>query len=142
MYDPRFELTCFETIDPDSKIEILEALLGALVLANLAYLRSHPDTPRLYASGVRYESEPPGRDNWQDIPRTLALKNGDCEDLACWRVAELIARDGRAARPLVRTVHWQGRVIYHVQVTGPGMREPEDPSVRLGMHPEVAEVVL
>jgi hypothetical protein len=64
-------------------------MLEALAHANVLWLRDNPLTPALYASGVRYAREAPGVDDWQDIPRTLAVRSGDCEDLAGWRVAEL-----------------------------------------------------
>jgi hypothetical protein len=53
--------------------------------------------PRLYKSGIHYERER-GTEEWLDIPTVLeggSYKGefpgpwGDCEDLACWRVAEL-----------------------------------------------------
>ena len=78
MYSPTYELACFSTVTHEEKLEILKAMLEALILANVLYLGHRPDTPPLYACGVPYVVEPPGRDNWQDIPRTLALREGDC----------------------------------------------------------------
>jgi hypothetical protein len=50
--------------------------------------------PALYRAGVHYEPEP-GTEEWLDIPNILDVRGGvypgpwcDCEDLACWRVAE------------------------------------------------------
>ena len=82
MYSPTYELACFSTVTHEEKLEILKAMLEALILANVLYLGHRPDTPPLYACGVPYVVEPPGRDNWQDIPRTLALREGDCTRLS------------------------------------------------------------
>ena len=87
MYAPSFRLVSFETIPHWRKGRILGCLLNALAESCFAYLEQHPHTPRLYQSGVRYEEEPPGRDEWQDIPDTIARRTGDCEDLAAWRIA-------------------------------------------------------
>jgi hypothetical protein len=89
VYAPHFRLKCFESLTKEEKFQVLHGLLEALTLADCWYLRAHPHTPLLYQSGVRYLEEPPGFDEWQDIPDTLARRSGDCEDLASWRVAEL-----------------------------------------------------
>ncbi len=138
MYTPAFRLRSFDSIPDEAKMHVLCALLEALTTANVAYLLKHPHTPNLYESGVRYEEEPPGRDEWQDIPDTIARRTGDCEDLACWRVAELRVR-GRQMRAmhgvtvsdlpgpdgkLVTTFHI--RVVHQDGTT-------EDPSRVLGM---------
>jgi hypothetical protein len=95
VYSPVFRLKSFESIPDEAKFRVMNALLEALIEANCEYLRLHPRTPLLYQSGVYYQAEPDGRDEWQDIPDTLARGNGDCEDLACWRVAELRERYGQ-----------------------------------------------
>lgn len=113
-------------------------LLRALTLADIDYLRHHPETPLLYQSGVRYEEEPIGQEDWQDIPTTLELGYGDCEDLCCWRAAEYHVRFGVPAWP---TFVWRhkpnGGLLYHIQVRIPGKNgapdSVEDPSRRLGM---------
>jgi hypothetical protein len=58
--------------------KVLNILLHALMLVDMEYLRAHPEVPPLYQSGVRYEEEPPGQEDWQDVPTTLKLKVGDC----------------------------------------------------------------
>ena len=45
--------------------------------------------PPLYESGVRYQEDPPGKEDWKDIPAVLADGHGDCDRLAAWRTAEL-----------------------------------------------------
>lgn len=111
----------------------LRALLGALVLIDLEWLRQHPKTPPLYASGVRYRREPSGQELWQDIPTALAKGWADCEDLACWRVSEVRLRRNIKVRaePQGRRSP-DGTLHYHIVVRWPdGMIE--DPSKRLGM---------
>ena len=45
----------------------MQILLDALTKIHLDHLRHYPKTPSLYESGVVYEREPPGREDWQDI---------------------------------------------------------------------------
>ena len=138
MYGPHFRLVSFETIPHGYKIGVLEHLLEALTAANVAYLLIHPHTPNLYESGVRYEEEPPGRDEWQDIPDTIARRTGDCEDLACWRVAELRVRRGEKRAMHGVTVSEipgaDGKPVttFHIRVVHDN-RSIEDPSRILGM---------
>jgi len=138
VYKPAFRLRSFETIAEGHKFAVLKHLLEALTVANVAYLLRHPHTPNLYESGVRYEEEPPGRDEWQDIPDTIARRTGDCEDLASWRVAELRVRGGEPRATHVISVaelpNGDGDLVttYHIRV----LRQDgtaEDPSRVLGM---------
>lgn len=111
----------------------LRALLGALVLIDLEWLRTHPKTPALYSAGVRYRREPSDSEVWCDIPTILASGRGDCEDLACWRTAEVRFRRGIKvkAEPQGRRSK-DGTLHYHIVVRWPdGL--VEDPSARLGM---------
>ena len=111
----------------------LSLLLHALFLIDVLYLRLHPDTPSIYAAGVRYEEEPPGREDWQDIPTTIRRKDGDCEDLATWRSAELVAQRGIEARPsFLWRLNGGSSYLYHIQTEYPDGRI-EDPSRALGM---------
>jgi len=111
----------------------LKTLLMALMHVDILYLRAHPETPRIFESGVRYAEEPPGQEDWQDIPTTLKLGIADCEDLSCWRAAELRVRHGVQAEP---TFIWKlrpnGGYLYHILVRYPDGRI-EDPSRTLGM---------
>lgn len=111
----------------------LQILLNALMLIDMDYLIANPGTPRLYDSGVRYELEPPGREEWQDIPTSLRRRTLDCEDAATHRAAELRVFDGIKAFP---TFNWRlrasGAYLYHIQTGYPDGRV-EDPSRRLGM---------
>jgi hypothetical protein len=132
LYAPHFQLRAFDTLTERAKEAALVHLLEALTAVNVSWLHEHGGAPWLYESGVRYEEEPPGRDEWQDIPETLLRREGDCEDLACWRLAELRVRSGEHAVPFVkRSVHGP-RTIYHVAVRrADGVLE--DPSRILGM---------
>lgn len=134
-----------------ARLGVLEHLLRALVAVDIAWLLEHPETPNLYDAGIVYTEEPDGQDDWLDIPECLErARQGraiDCEDLACWRIAELRVRFGeRDARPHV-TVNdlpdRTGRLVttYHIAVLrgtaagyGPGGgRKIECPSTLLGM---------
>jgi hypothetical protein len=115
---------------------VLRLFLEALVAANLAYLQVTP-APGIYQSGVRYRAERPKLrgapipEEWLTIPYLLKKGYGDCEDLACWRVAEL-QRAGVAAQPAFRYRQVGNLSIYHIFVRLPGGKV-EDPSRRLGM---------
>ena len=138
MYAPSFRLKCFETISDTKKFGVMHFLLEGLIMANVAYLLDNPNTPPLYSAGVRYEVEPEGRDEWQDIPDTLMRRTGDCEDLACWRVAELRVKGGEPEATThisVSTIPAQSgtlQTVYHITVRRADGRI-EDPSRRLGM---------
>jgi hypothetical protein len=139
VYTPAFRLRSFDSIPDNAKMHVLCALLEALTTANVAYLLKHPHTPNLYESGVRYEEEPPGRDEWQDIPDTISRRTGDCEDLACWRVAELRVRGGQKHAMHGVTVAEipgpDGKLVttFHIRVVHEN-GATEDPSRVLGMN--------
>lgn len=106
-------------------------------LCTIDQLQIKPGVPSLYTSGVYYKAED-GCEEWQDVETTLERRFGDCEDLACWRVAELRAQ-GIDAKPLVS---WhvgtdpktgKPRTEYHIRVLLPD-GTIEDPSATLGMH--------
>lgn len=61
----------------------LEALTGI----NEWHLKQDRYAP-LYQSGVFYQEEPPGEEEWLDIPTLYKQGFGDCEDIACALVAE------------------------------------------------------
>ena len=76
--------------DPADRARSQQALLWmleALCKVNEGHLADRPYPP-LYEAGVRYQREE-GTEQWLDIPSVLEAGWGDCEDLACWRVAEL-----------------------------------------------------
>lgn len=134
MYRVTFVLDLFKgPEEQEQSHKALRWLLLSLMQIDVDFLRAHPEAPNLYDAGVRYQEEPPGREDWQDIPTTIQLKNGDCEDLSCWRAAELRVRHNIQAEP---TFIWKlrkgGGYLYHIQVKYPDGRI-EDPSRRLGM---------
>lgn len=111
----------------------LTLLLHALFLIDCLYLMTHPDAPPIYQAGVHYEEEPPGREEWQDIPSTVLIGNGDCEDLATWCAAQYVVRQRLQARPtFVWRLRPSGAYLYHIQTTLPD-GSVEDPSRVLGM---------
>jgi hypothetical protein len=133
VYAPHFVLRAFDGLTDAARMEALRHLIEALVAVNCAWLREHQGSaPWLYESGVRYEEEPPGRDEWQDIPETIARREGDCEDLACWRLSELRVRSREHATPFIKAAVYGSRTVYHVAVRRAD-RSIEDPSRILGM---------
>ncbi len=118
--------------DRERSEHVLMAFLTALTCTDQLWLRYHPDTPRLYAAGVRYVREPFGEEEWKDIPDTLRDRIGDCEDLACWLAAERREYDNVDALPQLVGHYVNGRFSYHVRVELPD-GTIEDPSVKLGM---------
>ena len=124
---------------------VIKALLDAQVRNNLLYLQLHRGVPSLYVSGVRYQAEPVGQtfngvpaEEFALIPVVLERKHGDCDDLAPWRCAELIAGGERAK---IR-VQWRarrnadgtlGRKFFHIVVRRAN-GAIEDPSALLGMN--------
>lgn len=113
--------------------EATQPYLDRLTEANVAYLASHPDTPALYASGVRYAIESMGIDDWKSVPYVIESGYGDCEDLACWLAAEYRLK-GIAARPFATSASIGSLDVnlLHIQVLMPD-GSVEDPSARLGM---------
>lgn len=150
-----FELGLFTSDDPlvrQSSERVLAALLNALLVADVEYLRLHPNTPRIYTPGLMtYEQEllpneiaakfpqcrtpckaPVHPEHWKGIEACLRDRVADCEDLACWKSSELIVRDGVRARPDFSFRKIGPLNVYHIFVRLPDGRV-EDPSRRLGM---------
>lgn len=105
---------------------MLAELVQALARCN-ARLVSGGSIPPLYRSGVRYRRER-GREEWRDAPEVARSGYGDCEDLAAYRVGELLAA-GEAARA---HVYRAAPGLWHVVVKR-GDGSIEDPSRKLGM---------
>lgn len=152
MQEVLFKLGLFsDETDRLSSERILRALLDALLVADIEYLRHHPTTPRIYQSGVRYEREPLPKEierlypqcvspckapvhpeEWKSIPFCIEDGFADCEDLASWCCAERIVFDGIAAKTQFSFRTMGNLLIYHIFVVLPD-GTIEDPSVRLGM---------
>ena len=69
-------------------------LLNWLAKENAGLLRSRPDLPLLYDSGVIYRRE--ADETWCDFINMLAAGQEDCDGLAAARAGELIARGWKA----------------------------------------------
>lgn len=134
MYRITFVLSLFKgERDRPISHKALQTLLMALMYIDMLEIQDDPTTPLLFKSGVKYMEEPPGREDWQDVRTTLAMQWGDCEDLACWRAAELRVRYGIEAKPCFTwKLRENGGYLYHIQVLLPDGRI-EDPSRTLGM---------
>ena len=146
----RIDVDLFQSeADRERSERALHFFLHALVCVDYEWLRYRPQTPALYTSGIRYEHEAPGQEEWQDIPTMLLAQNyqrkrtGDCEDLACARVAEDWRRRC-VSRPYVRyrlLTMPDGRTqmnLYHILSQRPD-GTIEDPSKQLGMGAASAE---
>jgi len=137
-------------------------LLNWLAAENAVILRSRPDLPLLYDSGVVYQREED--ETWSDYINLLAEGHEDCDALAAARAGELIARGWKALSPgdegyelaakskpatIAAEVMLRTRArpdqpgLYHCIVRYPigGQWFRDDPSARLGMygtiHPSV-----
>lgn len=113
---------------------VIREALEAVIMTNRLYLRLHK-VPPLYESGIRYEEEPAGQpyEDFAAIPVVLSRGWADCDDLCCWRIAEL-RNAGENAKVRLK---WQydpvrGARMFHVLVRR-GNGQVEDPSKRLGM---------
>lgn len=119
--------------DRSTSNRVLRYLLDALTAVDVLYLQKHPNTPSVYDADVIYCEEPPGQEDWQDVPTCLRMKACDCDDFGPWRAAELRVRQGVQARAIVQgKMREDGAMLYHVQTELPGGRI-EDPSVFHGM---------
>jgi hypothetical protein len=143
-----FDMDGFAWADRRRAARRMQILLDALTKIHLDHLRHYPRTPSLYESGVVYEREPPGREDWQDILTTLRRGGGDCEDLATWRAADLLMRGiparafGRPRPMLIPGACSNGDIacqgepqmgtLWHILVRLPN-GVVEDPSLKLGM---------
>lgn len=97
----------------DRHVAPIVLALEAMIAINLWHMRRAfrrtqlgigTPVPPLYASGVYYEEDPPGREDWRDCYVVLARGKGDCDNLVAWRVAELKAA-GFNAEPVIKYQH-------------------------------------
>lgn len=105
--------------------------------------------PSLYSAGVRYHDDSHldcwkgtcriQEDDWQDLQVCLAKRFGDCEDLSCWRCAELWIQGINALPfPVLQNRGKDEAQLWHIQVLLPN-GTIEDPSARLGMNSDTPE---
>ncbi len=120
MMTPLVHVTLPDLADnsPESHFAPLVFMLEGLIKLNEWHLRRSMKRaargmgvpfPPLYATGIYYQEDPPGEENWRDAPAILARfiatgKGVDCDQLVCWRVAELRVA-GVAAEPVIKWQH-------------------------------------
>lgn len=128
--------------DSELFAEAARRLIAATVLVNIAHLRAFPNTPDIYASGVRYRLEPPDVEDFTDLQVLIDRGWGDCAQLVSWRIAELRVRHNEKATIRVTWVRnpEDGKRMFHIQVRRAD-RRIEDPSTRLGMRSGEARTV-
>lgn len=121
------------SLGPGSKYWVayqIRSFIEALITVNLEYLKEHPDTPRLYNSGVRYQYHGTGGE-LRTIQQCLFHGSADCGSLPAWRIAELIFHgEDRKAQPMISFP--DGSSVYHCRVVR-GDGRIEDPNMALGM---------
>ena len=105
----------------------IAAALEGLTRLNMQQLRARPRPP-LYKCGIRYARDV--GETWDSADICTKRGYGDCEDLACWRAAELRLA-GVPAKAVVVRSHTPG-VAWHCVVRHANGRL-EDPSRKLGM---------
>lgn len=107
--------------------EVLEAFLEGMTALNTAIIRVE-NLPSVYEV-ARYKREPRGRENWLHAAKVAQLGLADCEDLACYRAAELRVREGEPARVVV--LRTGAKTLHAVVERADG--EIEDVARALGM---------
>lgn len=113
---------------PARREEIMAALEGLVgldvVLMQRAMAEGRPYPP-LYATDILYREEPIGEDDWKSCDRLLEDGEGDCEDHAGYRVAELRCQGDAGAYAEVIETDEDGK-FHAIVCRGDGVRE--DPS--------------
>jgi hypothetical protein len=132
-----FERQCGSIVQSEI---ILMDLLWLLVRRNLSVMRCQP-LPLLYQAGVKYKPE--GRvEKFQYALAVIRDGGADCEDLAAWRVAEVMHYGGFAGFRIDRfePSPLNPEKTYHIRVqhliptaSGWAHGPVEDPSEILGM---------
>ena len=117
----RINITC--PADPEAIACVVEGLVALNACMMTAARKAGRSAPLLYASGVRYKREPKGREQWQSAAELLSSGEGDCEDLAAYRAAELRCEGELAFVDIQPT----NRGTYHAVVRR-GNGQIEDPS--------------
>lgn len=122
----------------------LDLLLELLTQLDLIYLTAHPETPRLYDSGVRYYHDGRGSaaglvDEYLTVDEALSEGVADCKSLAAWLAAEyrVSGRDpgARCTKKFVEVDDPDvGRLLLYHVLTLRSDGTIEDPSRVLGMN--------
>lgn len=116
---------------PERKLDGALGVLQGLSELQLSRAAMAGPVPSLYGAGVRYQREPLGREWWQTAHDNFSEGEGDCEDLASHRAAELNVFHGEPARTIA--VRTGARSFHAVVERADG--SIEDPSLALGMMP-------
>lgn len=136
MYIAAYELDSFDHLDVNDRVFCLQAMLENLIKINVRFLKKFPNTLKFYEAVPQYviKRRPFDIDRWQDIPRTIRIRNGDCKDFVCWRVAECFMAGEPEVGPHVKVSQIRDLIVYHITVrhTFPQYWE-EDPSAAMGM---------
>lgn len=114
--------------------EGLSLLLHMMTEWNV-FLMRRLNVPPLYRAGVRYireDYESIYPEDWLDCIEIMSQGGGDCEDLACYRAAELRVRGERARTAFHRKRMPDGGQLVHIFVERAN-GALEDPSRLLGM---------
>lgn len=109
------DLGLFDTVGLRRSEKVLRIMLEAMAQANMGYIQKNKP-PGLYESGVYYQAEPRGQENWRGIGQVMAQGYGDCEDLSAWLVAQYRMKGEKATFRLKRTRKPGGFLLYHIQV--------------------------
>lgn len=114
---------------------ILGELLEGLVRIDVICFETYPNLPRLYQTGVFYQREPLGEENWLSTLALYRRGKGDCEDLASTLTAEKRVFDRRYA--VTAGYSWRilpsGITLYHITQHDESGAIEDDPSRKLGM---------
>lgn len=113
----------------------LDAALMGLQALSERDLMSLGEWPCLYESGVVYKKEPRGQERWLTPSAVMTKGEGDCEDLAAWRAAELRVTgvDPGARAVAVRSGPRSWHAVVERSDGDKDHDEFEDPSATLGM---------
>jgi hypothetical protein len=97
---------------PESHFAPLVFMLEGMILVNRHHIRLARDraklglgrpAPTVFSSGVRYQEDPPGQENWGDLYYCLANGLIDCDRVTIWRCAE----EQENGVPAVPVIKWQ-----------------------------------
>ncbi len=132
MLTPLLHITLPEGDGDDRHVAPILLALQAMIAVNTWHIKralkraqkgEGVPIPPLYASGVFYEEDPPGREDWRDCYTVLQRGKGDCDNLVAWRVAELNAA-GINAEPVIKYQQVPKNVM--VRMGHPDAMVPDD----------------
>lgn len=122
------DIICTLPWGPEGVRIMLAALCTANVFVMSQLAAAGRPLPQLYRSGVVYRRQA-GPERFRLAPDVYARRGGDCDQLCCWRVAELRLAGETGARAIPKVIN--PKLIHVVVRRADG--SIEDPSKRLGM---------